>query len=91
MRISRESIQRRWRAVPQLLRLLAVNCAIGIFAGWTLLAALFLTDTAGLATLIRASDSPFVPVAMLAAGFAVTFGSAAMGVAVMQLRNGSGL
>ena len=35
-------------------------------------------------------ESPVVPIAMLAAGFAVTFGSAAMGVAVMQLRNGSG-
>ena len=75
---------------PAIAALVAVNCAIGIFAGWTLLAELFLTDTAGLATLIRASESPVVPIAMLAAGFAVTFGSAAMGVAVMQLRNGSG-
>jgi hypothetical protein len=88
MPIPRKSIARRWREVPRLLRLLAINCAIGVCAGWTLLATLILTDTAGLATLIRASDSPFVPVAMLAAGFAVTFGSAAMGVAVMQLRNG---
>jgi hypothetical protein len=88
MLISRKYIARRWRGVPRLLRLLAINCAIGICAGWTLLATLILTDTAGLTTLICASDSPSVLVAMLAAGFAVTFGSAAMGVAVMQLRNG---
>jgi hypothetical protein len=71
-----------------LLRFLAVNCAIGVVAGWTLLALLILTDTAGLATLIWNSDSPALPLAMLAGGFAITFGSAAMGAAVMMLRNG---
>ncbi len=88
MRISTEPILRRWRTIPRLLRFLAVNCAIGIVAGWTLLAALILTDTAGLATLIWNSASPALPVAMLAGGFAITFGSAAMGAAVMMMRNG---
>jgi len=83
MQISRKSIERRWRSIPHLLRLLAINCAIGIFAGWTLLAVLILSDTASLMTLICASNSPAVPIAMLATGFAVTFGGAAMGVAVM--------
>ncbi|MGA9764733.1 MAG: hypothetical protein WBQ49_08700, partial [Rhodomicrobium sp.] len=69
-------------------RFLLVNCAIGVAGGWTLLAALLATDTAHLRTLILNEASPAIPVLLLATGFAVTFGSAAMGAAVMALRPG---
>jgi hypothetical protein len=83
-----EPIMRRWKALPRLLRFLAVNCAIGVISGWIVLGLLILSDTAGLATLIRNADSPILPAAMLAGAFAVTFGSAAMGAAVMMIREG---
>lgn len=83
---SLKPIQAWWRTVPRLVRFLLVNCAIGIAGGWTLLALLIATDTAGLGTLILNSSSPAIPIAMLAAGFAITFGSAAMGAAVMAMR-----
>jgi len=83
-----EPVRRCWRSLPRLIRFLIVNCASGIAAGWILLAALILSDTAGLRTLIWNSGSPLLPVAMLAGGFAITFGSAAMGAAIMMLRNG---
>ncbi len=84
MRIILKAIRDWWRSLPRLLRFLAVNCAIGIAGGWTLLAALIVTDTAGLRTLIW-NEGSAVPVILLAAGFAITFGSAAMGAAVMTM------
>ncbi|MFY9639354.1 MAG: hypothetical protein WCD20_19560 [Rhodomicrobium sp.] len=88
MRISVEPLRRWWQTVPRLIRFLLVNCAIGVAGGWTLLAALLATDTAHLRTLILNEASPAIPVLLLATGFAVTFGSAAMGAAVMALRPG---
>jgi hypothetical protein len=80
-----KAVLRWWRSLPRLLRFLAVNCAAGIAGGWVLLAALIATDTAHLRSLIWNSSSPFVPIAMLAAGFAITFGGVAMGAAIMSL------
>ena len=77
-----------WQTLPRLIRFLLVNCAIGIAGGWTLLAALLATNTGGIRTLIANEASPAVPIILLAAGFAVTFGSAAMGAAVMSMRPG---
>ena len=51
-----------------------------------MLALLLWTDVNGVGTLIWASDSPALPVAMLAAGFAITFGGAAAAAAVMMIR-----
>ncbi|MGO9544647.1 MAG: hypothetical protein ACLPPF_07620 [Rhodomicrobium sp.] len=90
MRISTKPIQLWWQTVPRLVRFLLVNCAIGVIAGWVLLAAILATDTAHLRTLIWNSSSPEEPILLLAAGFAITFGSAAMGAAVMMLRPGDG-
>jgi hypothetical protein len=78
-------LRRRWMLVPKLLRFLAINCVIGITAGWTVLAMLIFTNVGGIRTLIADSSKPWVPVLLLAAGFAVTFGSAAMGTAVMLI------
>ncbi|MGO8778287.1 MAG: hypothetical protein ACLQKK_05145 [Rhodomicrobium sp.] len=88
MRISVEPLRRWWQTVPRLIRFLLVNCAIGVAGGWTLLAALLATDTAHLRTLILNEASPAIPILLLAAGFAITFGSAAMGAAVMAMRPG---
>ncbi len=88
MRISLKPIQDWWQTLPRLIRFLLVNCAIGITGGWTLLAAIIVTDTARLRTLIWNEASPEVPIILLAAGFAITFGSAAMGAAVMAMRPG---
>jgi hypothetical protein len=88
VRISLDPMRDWWRKLPRLVRFLLVNCAIGIAGGWTLLAALLATDTAGLRTLIWNEASPAIPIALLAAGFGVTFGSAAMGAALMAMRRG---
>jgi hypothetical protein len=85
MRFILKPIKEWWRSLPRLIRFLGVNCLIGIAGGWSLLLALLATNTAGLRTLILNEANPFVPLLLLAAGFAITFGSAAMGAAVMTL------
>jgi hypothetical protein len=87
MRIFLKPIRDWWRTLPRLIRFLLVNCAIGIAGGWTFLGALIATDTASLRTLIW-NEGSAVPIILLAAGFAITFGSAAMGAAVMAMRPG---
>ena len=88
MRRQLAAVRRWWGAFPRLIRFLLVNCAIGVAGGWTLLAGLLVTNTGNLRTLILDSSSPALPIVLLATGFAITFGSAAMGAAVMMLRNG---
>ncbi len=78
--------QEGWRSLPQLVRFLLLHAAIGIGAGWFLLALLLWTDVNGVGTLIWRSDSSLLAVAMLAAGFAITFGGAAAAGAVMMMR-----
>ncbi len=75
-----------WRSLPRLVRFLLLHAAIGIGAGWFLLALLLWTDVNGVGTLIWRSDSAVLAVAMLAAGFAITFGGAAAAGAVMMIR-----
>ena len=79
-------VREGWRGLPQLVRFLALHTAIGIAAGWLLLALLLLTDVNGLGALIWASDSAALALGMLAAGFAITFGGAASAGAVMMMR-----
>jgi hypothetical protein len=67
-------------------RFLLLHAAIGIGAGWLLLALLLLTDVNGVGSLIWASESAALAVGMLAAGFAITFGGAAAAAAVMMMR-----
>ena len=70
-----------WR-VP-LFRLLAINLAIGIVVAALLVGGLLMLDPGGLRHLILADRSPWVPIGLLLFGFIVTFGSAAMGSAIM--------
>jgi len=74
-----------WNDLPQLVRFLGLNAGIGILAGWLLLVCILATNVNGVGTLIATSEAPLVPIGMLMAGFAVTFGSAAAGAAVMMM------
>jgi hypothetical protein len=78
-------VRKTWKQLPQLVRFLFLHAAIGIGAGWLMLALLLWTDVNGVGTLIWASDSRVLAVAMLAAGFAITFGGAAAAAAVMMM------
>lgn len=71
--------------MPQLLKFLAINLALGVAVGLIFLAMLLVTDTAGLRTLIWHSSSPGLALFLLGFGLCVTFGSAVMGSAVMLM------
>lgn len=73
-----------------LLRLLAVNAAGGTAAALILVAGLYWLDVAGLQRLSAGSSHPWLPVAMLAVAFVITFASAAMGAAIMLLQQEAG-
>jgi hypothetical protein len=79
-------VRQGWSDLPQLVRFLLLHAAIGIGAGWLLLALLLATDVNGVGALIFASESPALAIAMLAAGFGITFGGAAAAAAVMTMR-----
>ena len=66
-----------------LIRLLAVNLAAGCGVALLMLGGLLALDPGGLRELIFADGA--TGLALLAFGFVVTFGSAAMGSAVMML------
>jgi hypothetical protein len=70
---------------PGLLPFLLAHLLVGVLAGWTVLGLLLWLDVAGLRSLIVGSDSAWLVVSLLAFGFAVTFGSLAMGTGVMGL------
>jgi len=73
-----------------LFRLLAVNLAIGVSAAVLLLAGLLMLNPHGLRDLILADRSPLTALALLLFGFVVTFGSVAMGTAIMAIGRGDG-
>ncbi len=69
----------------RLLVFLAKNAAIGVIVGWMLLGALLWFDVARLGELLLASEHGLLTLLLAMAGFAVTFGSLAMGTAVFLL------
>ena len=68
-----------------LLRLLAVNLAAGIGAAVLMLGGLLELNPGGLRDLILADRAGAAALALLMLGLVVTFGSVAMGTAVMAL------
>jgi hypothetical protein len=68
-----------------LLRLLAVNLAAGAGLAVLLLGGLLALDPHGLRGLILADRSPATAIGLLLFGLFITFGSAAMGTAIMAL------
>jgi hypothetical protein len=67
-----------------LLRLLAVNLAGGSLAALIAVGGLLAFDIFGLRRLMLVDAHPFLVLALLVSGFVVTFGSVAMGSAVMM-------
>ncbi|BBO02999.1 MULTISPECIES: hypothetical protein [Bradyrhizobium] len=66
-----------------LFRLLAINLAIGACAATLLVGGLLWLNPGHLRELIFADNSPGIALALLLASFLITFGSAAMGSAIM--------
>ena len=66
-----------------LFRLLAINLAIGACAAVILVGGLLWLNPGRLRELIFADSSPGIALALLLASFLITFGSAAMGSAIM--------
>ena len=81
---NRDTTSRRFGflCVP-LFRLLAINLAAGITLAVLLVGGLLALNPAGLRELILADSSPGTALGLLLFGFVVTFGSAAMGTAIM--------
>ncbi len=72
--------------MPKLFRFLLINTLVGVGASWLLLAALLMADVWGLGGLVARSQDGVLAIAMLAAGFAITFGSASVATAVLTMR-----
>jgi hypothetical protein len=68
-----------------LVRLLAINLAIGFGIAVLIVGGLLALDPGGLRHLILDDRSPGVALALLLMSFFITFGSAAMGTAIMAL------
>lgn len=69
----------------RLLLYLAKNCLLGIVFGWLLLAGLIASNVASLRDLLFGNGVEVTALLLVAAGFAVTFGSLAMGTAIFML------
>ena len=84
---ARDEQTHRWLAfwrVP-LFRLLAINLAAGTVLAALLVGGLLALNPAGLRDLIFADSSSGTALGLLLFGFVVTFGSAAMGTAIMMV------
>ena len=68
-----------------LFRLLAINLAAGVAMAALVVGGLLALDPGGLRHLIFADASPGTALGLLLFGFVVTFGSAAMGTAIMAM------
>jgi tetrahydromethanopterin S-methyltransferase subunit E len=60
----------------------------GVIAGWVAVGALLSLDVGGLGRLVMTSDLFPLPLLMLLAFFGITFGSVALGSAIMGLGRG---
>ena len=74
--------------MPDLFKILARNLVLGVVAGWVTLFVLIATNTAGLYDIVFTSANPSLPITLLAFGFFITFGSLAMGAAIMMMPYG---
>ncbi|MDX2159099.1 MAG: hypothetical protein SFW09_21550 [Hyphomicrobiaceae bacterium] len=76
---------RQQRRIPRVVSFLAINAVAGAIAGVLAAAGILVTDAGGLMSLAAQSGSTVTASSMLIGGFALTFGSLAMGSAVMLL------
>lgn len=70
-----------------LIRLCFVNGTLGALAATTVVGGLMASNAHGLRTLVMGQPDGWIAVAVLTAGFVVTLGSVAIGMAVMMLPN----
>jgi len=75
----------RSRRVAEIRQYILVPGLAGVLAGQAGVAALLWLNVGMLRTMIFASPQGWVAVLLLCAGFAITFGSAAIGAAVMAI------
>jgi hypothetical protein len=68
-----------------MLRFLGINAAIGMAAGFAVLAALFVFDTGGIAGLILRAEHPLLPLVAIGVPLCATFGGAAAASAIMLM------
>ena len=68
-----------------LLVYLAKNCLMGIMGGWLLLGLLISSNVANLGHLLFGNGIELTALVLVGSGFAVTFGSLAMGTAIFLL------
>ena len=76
--------RRHWRLL-ELVRFIVLPGLAGAIAGLVALAGLLALDVGSLRTLVLGPAGGIVPLGMLCAGFVITFGSAAIGAAVMAM------
>ncbi len=74
--------------MPILLKLLLRHLVMGIAAGWVTLGMLLFVNIGGLRTVLFGASDPILALILLAFGFTITFGSLAMGAAIMTLPYG---
>lgn len=70
---------------PSLLSFLGLHCAMGVAAGIGFAALVMMVDLGGVRQLLMESSEPFIPMFLLFAMFALTFGAVKMGAAIMSL------
>ena len=72
--------------LPRMIRFLAGHCALGVTLGIAAATLLLWLDVGAIGSLVSGDGARrFVPLALLYFGFAITFGSLAMGSAVFLL------
>ncbi len=75
---------RRWQDT-EIVRFIVLPGLTGSLSGLVAVAGLLALDIGSLRTLVLGPSGGFVPVALLSAGFMITFGSAAIGAAIMAI------
>jgi hypothetical protein len=71
--------------IPHLLRFLGLHMASGLAVGVIVASLMIFTNLAGLRDLLVDTREPFIAIFLLYAFNALTFGSVAMGIAVMTM------
>lgn len=85
MRRPAAALRTAGRSLPPHVRFLLGHAGIGIAAGWLFVASIVALDIGGLRGLLMAGADGALALALLLFGTSITFGSAAMGAAIMGL------
>ena len=74
-----------WKALPKLVRFVAVNSAIGIAIGWLIAAGLIWFNIAGFGDRFQNASNKWTVVYLLGSSFGLTFGFGYLTTAVLLL------